>query len=111
MYLKIKTVLNNSTFPCCVCGSAEPSWTAAALCVVSLCVILSCVICVWKKCMKKKDKDKEKEKKKGKEKSKGGFDTEMDGSYNEVGQTHTHVHPYSHLPQIHRPCNVSSRSS
>ncbi|KAF6738169.1 Synaptotagmin-1 [Oryzias melastigma] len=61
----------------------KPSWTAAALCVVSLCVILSCVICVWKKCMKKKDKDKEKEKKKGKEKGKGGFDTEMDGSYNE----------------------------
>uniref|UniRef100_A0A3B3D5U5 Synaptotagmin n=1 Tax=Oryzias melastigma TaxID=30732 RepID=A0A3B3D5U5_ORYME len=61
----------------------KPSWTAAALCVVSLCVILSCVICVWKKCVKKKDKDKEKEKKKGKEKSKGGFDTEMDGSYNE----------------------------
>uniref|UniRef100_A0A3P9I858 Synaptotagmin n=1 Tax=Oryzias latipes TaxID=8090 RepID=A0A3P9I858_ORYLA len=60
----------------------KPSWTAAALCVVSLCVVLSCVICVWKKCVKK-DKDKEKEKKKGMEKSKGGFDTEMDGSYNE----------------------------
>lgn len=71
------------------CGSAEPSWTAAALCFVSLCLVLSCVICVWKKCIKK-DKDKEKEKKKGKEKSKGDFDTEMDGSYNEVGQRHTH---------------------
>ncbi|XP_068459028.1 synaptotagmin-1b [Clinocottus analis] len=58
-----------------------PSWAVAALCIVSLCVVLSCAICVWKKCLKKKDKDKEKDKKKEKEKSNGGFDTEMDGGY------------------------------
>ncbi|XP_059191501.1 synaptotagmin-1b [Centropristis striata] len=58
-----------------------PSWAVAALCIVSLCVVLSCAVCVWKKCLKKKDKDKEKDKKKGKEKSNGGFDTEMDGGY------------------------------
>ncbi|KAM4573527.1 synaptotagmin-1-like [Odontesthes bonariensis] len=61
----------------------KPSWAVAALCIVSLCVVLSCAMCVWKKCLKKKDKDKEKDKKKGKEKSKGGFDTEMDGGCNE----------------------------
>ncbi|CAG5958073.1 unnamed protein product [Menidia menidia] len=61
----------------------KPTWAAAAVCVVSLCVVLSCVLCVWKKCLKKKDKDKDKDKKKGKEKSNGGFDTEMDGDYNE----------------------------
>ncbi|XP_028440801.1 synaptotagmin-1b [Perca flavescens] len=60
-----------------------PSWAVAALCIVSLCVVLSCAVCVWKKCMKKKDKDKEKDKKKGKEKSNEGFDTEMDGGYSE----------------------------
>ncbi|KAM9377956.1 synaptotagmin-A-like [Pholidichthys leucotaenia] len=64
-----------------------PSWAVSALCVVSLCVVLSCALCMWKKCLKKKDKEKEKEKekdkKKGKDKSKGGFDTEMDG-YNET---------------------------
>ncbi|XP_063765182.1 synaptotagmin-1b isoform X2 [Eleginops maclovinus] len=60
-----------------------PSWAVAALCIVSLCVVLSCAVCVWKKCLKKKDKDKEKDKKKGKEKSNGGFDTEMDGGYSE----------------------------
>ncbi|XP_074489155.1 synaptotagmin-1b [Sebastes fasciatus] len=60
-----------------------PSWAAAALCIVSLCVVLSCALCVWKKCLKKKDKDKEKDKKKGKEKSNGGIDTEMDGGYSE----------------------------
>ncbi|XP_022047595.2 synaptotagmin-1-like isoform X1 [Acanthochromis polyacanthus] len=61
-----------------------PSWAVAALCIVSLCVVLSCAVCVWKKCLKKdKDKEKEKDKKKEKEKSKGGFDTEMDGGYNE----------------------------
>uniref|UniRef100_A0A3P8TCG0 Synaptotagmin n=1 Tax=Amphiprion percula TaxID=161767 RepID=A0A3P8TCG0_AMPPE len=72
---------------------AVPSWAVAALCIVSLCVVLSCAVCVWKKCLKKKDKDKEKEKdkKKEKEKSKGGFDTEMDGGYNEVSYTHTHT--------------------
>ncbi|KAA8590156.1 hypothetical protein FQN60_014090 [Etheostoma spectabile] len=56
-----------------------PSWAVAALCIVGLCVVLSCAVCVWKKCMKKKDK--EKDKKKEKEKSNGGFDTEMDGGY------------------------------
>ncbi|XP_028286281.1 synaptotagmin-1-like [Parambassis ranga] len=60
-----------------------PSWAVAALCIVSLCLVLSCGVCVWKKCLKKKDKDKEKDKKKGKEKSKGGVDTEMDGGYSE----------------------------
>ncbi|KAM6937037.1 synaptotagmin-A-like [Xenentodon cancila] len=60
----------------------KPSWVIAALCIVSLCLLLSCAACVWKKCLKKKDKDKEKEKKIGKDKSKGGFDTEMDGGYN-----------------------------
>ncbi|KAM3870574.1 synaptotagmin-1-like [Diretmus argenteus] len=64
-----------------------PSWAVAALCIVSLCLVLACALCVWKKCLKKKDKDKEKDKdkdkKKGKEKSKGDFDTEMDGGYNE----------------------------
>lgn len=68
------------------------SWAVAALCIVSLCVLLSCAVCVWKKCLKKKDKDKEKDKKKGKEKSKGDFDTEMDGGYNKV---HTHTHTQS----------------
>ncbi|KAM4554230.1 synaptotagmin-A-like [Fundulus diaphanus] len=61
----------------------KPSWTAAALCIVSLCMVLSFVLCIWKKCLIKKDKDKEKDKKRGKEKSKGGFDTEMDGGHNE----------------------------
>ncbi|XP_061578638.1 synaptotagmin-1b [Cololabis saira] len=61
----------------------EPSWVIAALCIVSLCLLLSCALCVWKKCIKKKDKDKDKEKKKGNDKSKGGFDTEMDGGHNE----------------------------
>ncbi|XP_034391164.1 synaptotagmin-1b [Cyclopterus lumpus] len=60
-----------------------PSWSVAALCIVSLCVVLSCAVCVWKKCLKKKDKDKEKDKKKEKEKSNGGLDTEMDGGYSE----------------------------
>ncbi|XP_026167829.1 synaptotagmin-1b [Mastacembelus armatus] len=60
-----------------------PSWAVAALCIVSLCVVLSCALCVWKKCLKKKDKDNEKDKKKGKEKSKGGSDTEMEGGYHE----------------------------
>lgn len=67
-----------------VCDFVEPSWATAALCVVSLCMVLSCVLCIWKKCLTKKDKDKEKDKKKGKEKIKGGFDTEMDGGHNEV---------------------------
>ncbi|XP_068579911.1 synaptotagmin-1b [Cebidichthys violaceus] len=58
-----------------------PSWAVAALCLVSLCVVLSCAVCVWRKCLK--NKDKEKDKKKGKEKSNGGFDTEMDGGYSE----------------------------
>lgn len=92
----------------CVCVLREfavPSWAVAALCTVSLCVVLSCAVCVWKKCLKKKDKDKEKDKKKGKEKSKGGFDTEMDGGYSEVGYTNTHTHrpPL----QMYCPCNVS----
>ncbi|XP_034089545.1 synaptotagmin-1b [Gymnodraco acuticeps] len=56
-----------------------PSWAVDALCIVSLCVVLSCAVCVWKKCLKKKDK--EKDKKKGKEKSNGGIDNEMDGGY------------------------------
>ncbi|XP_056273199.1 synaptotagmin-1b [Pseudoliparis swirei] len=60
-----------------------PSWSVAALCIVSVCVVLSCAVCVWKKCLKKKDKDKEKEKKKEKEKSNRGLDTEMDGGYSE----------------------------
>nr|XP_020469513.1 synaptotagmin-1-like [Monopterus albus] len=57
------------------------SWAVAALCIVILCVVLSSSVCVWKKCLKKKDKDKEKSKKRGKEKSKGGSDNEMDGGY------------------------------
>lgn len=57
---------------------------------MGLCVALSCVVCLWKKCLKKKDKDKEKDKKKGKEKSKGDFDTEMDGGYSKV-RTHTYT--------------------
>lgn len=74
-----------------------PSWAVAALCIVSLSMVLSCAVCMWKKCLKKKDRDKEKDKKKGKEKSKGGSDTEMDGGYNEVS-----------LPLlIYSPCNVS----
>lgn len=52
-------------------------------------MVLSCALCVWKKCLKKKDKDKEKDKKREKEKSKGGYDTEMDGGYNEVSNRHT----------------------
>lgn len=67
-----------------VCDFIEPSWATAALCIVSLCMVLSCVLCIWKKCLIKKDKDKEKDKKMGKEKSKGGLDTEMDGGFNEV---------------------------
>ncbi|XP_047240120.1 synaptotagmin-1b isoform X1 [Girardinichthys multiradiatus] len=59
----------------------KPSWAAAAFCIVSLCMVLSFVLCIWKKCLIKKDK--EKDKKRGKEQSKGGFDTEMDGGYNE----------------------------
>lgn len=71
---------------------------------MGLCVALSCAVCVWKKCLKKKDKDKEKDKKKGKEKSKGDFDTEMDGSYNKVhAREATHTHRLS-LP----PADVSS---
>lgn len=66
------------------CGLAVPPWAVAALCIVSLSVVLSFAACVWKKCLKKKDKDKEKDKKKGKEKSKGDFDTEMDGGYHKV---------------------------
>ncbi|XP_029378303.1 synaptotagmin-1-like [Echeneis naucrates] len=57
-----------------------PSWGIAALGIVGLCMVLSLSVCVWRKCLKKKDKDKEKDKNKGKEK-KGGFDTEMDGGY------------------------------
>lgn len=68
---------------CVSCWFAVPSWAVAALCIVSLSVVLSCAVCVWRKCPKK-DKDKDKDKKTGKEKSKGGFDTEMDGGYNEV---------------------------
>ncbi len=83
---------------CVLCEFAVPSWAAAALCIVSLCAVLSCAACVWKKCLKKKDKDKEKDKKKGKEKSKGGFDTEMDGGYNKVGHTHTHTHTHTQSP-------------
>uniref|UniRef100_A0A665VLY0 Synaptotagmin n=1 Tax=Echeneis naucrates TaxID=173247 RepID=A0A665VLY0_ECHNA len=59
---------------------AVPSWGIAALGIVGLCMVLSLSVCVWRKCLKKKDKDKEKDKNKGKEK-KGGFDTEMDGGY------------------------------
>uniref|UniRef100_A0A8C2YWF4 Synaptotagmin n=1 Tax=Cyclopterus lumpus TaxID=8103 RepID=A0A8C2YWF4_CYCLU len=62
--------------------------SVAALCIVSLCVVLSCAVCVWKKCLKKKDKDKEKDKKKEKEKSNGGLDTEMDG---DEGNTKTEL--------------------
>ncbi|KAF7224524.1 synaptotagmin-1b [Nothobranchius furzeri] len=61
----------------------KPSWAVAALCVVSLCIVLSCAVCFWKKRIMKKDKDIEKDKKKEKVKNKGGFDTEMDGGYNE----------------------------
>lgn len=68
-------------------------------------MVLSCAVCMWKKCLKKKDKDKEKDKKKGKEKSKGGYDTEMDGGYNEVGYTQTHT---DSLPLLmYCPRNVS----
>lgn len=72
------------------CGSAAPSWAAAALCIVGLCVALSCAVCVWRKCLKKKDKDKEKDKEKGRGKEKGkeksdvDLDTEMDGGYSKV---------------------------
>lgn len=72
------------------CPSAAPSWVAAALCIVGVCVVLSCAVCVWRKCLKNKDKDKEKDKEKGrgkekgKEKSKVDLDTEMDGGYNKV---------------------------
>lgn len=55
---------------------------------MSLCVVLTCGVCVWKKCLKKKNKDKEKDKKTGK-KSKGGVDTELDGGYKEVHVVHT----------------------
>ncbi|KAE8296349.1 Synaptotagmin-1 Synaptotagmin I [Larimichthys crocea] len=58
-----------------------PSWAVAALCIVSLSLVLTCAVCVWKKCLKKKDKDKEKDKKHGKEKNKGDFDTEMNAGY------------------------------
>ncbi|XP_005802095.1 synaptotagmin-1-like [Xiphophorus maculatus] len=67
----------------------KPSWATAALCIVSLCMVLSCVLCIWKKCLIKKDKDKEKDKKKGKETIKGGFDTEMDGGHNEPTKDET----------------------
>ncbi|MEQ2202504.1 hypothetical protein XENOCAPTIV_004253 [Xenoophorus captivus] len=71
----------------------KPSWAAVAFCIVSLCMVLSFVLCIWKKCLIKKDKDKEKDKKRGKEQSKGGFDTEMDGGYNEVSyRTDAHAH-------------------
>lgn len=72
------------------CPSAAPSWVAAALCIVGLCVALSCAVCVWRKCLKNKDKDKEKDKEKdrgkekGKEKNKVDLDTEMDGGYSKV---------------------------
>lgn len=72
------------------CPPAAPSWVAAALCIVGLCVALSCAVCVWRKCLKNKDKDKEKDKEKGrgkekgKEKSKVDLDTEMDGGYSKV---------------------------
>lgn len=87
------------------CGFAVPSWAVAALCIVGLCVALSFAVCVWKKCLKKKDKDKEKDKKKGKEKSKGDFDTEMDGSYNKV---HTREATCAHTLSPPPPADVSS---
>uniref|UniRef100_A0A3Q3LLI4 Synaptotagmin n=1 Tax=Mastacembelus armatus TaxID=205130 RepID=A0A3Q3LLI4_9TELE len=80
----VRILIIYNLFVCALCGSAVPSWAVAALCIVSLCVVLSCALCVWKKCLKKKDKDNEKDKKKGKEKSKGGSDTEMEGGYHEV---------------------------
>ena len=73
-----------------------PSWAVAALCMVSLCLVLTCTVWVWKKWFKKKDKDKDKDKKKGKEKGKGGFDTEMDGGFIEVGYTHQLEHTHAH---------------
>uniref|UniRef100_A0A6Q2X9R3 Synaptotagmin n=1 Tax=Esox lucius TaxID=8010 RepID=A0A6Q2X9R3_ESOLU len=52
-----------------------PSWAIIALCVVSVFLVLSCCLCVWRKCLKKKDKGTDKEKKKkGKNVSNG--DTE-----------------------------------
>nr|XP_046206197.1 synaptotagmin-1-like [Oncorhynchus gorbuscha] len=54
-----------------------PSWAIGALCVVSVCLVLSCCLCVWRKCLKKKDKDTEKEKK-------GlNMDTELEGGTSE----------------------------
>uniref|UniRef100_A0A3Q4IBF3 Synaptotagmin n=1 Tax=Neolamprologus brichardi TaxID=32507 RepID=A0A3Q4IBF3_NEOBR len=85
-----------------LCGFAVPSWAVAALCIVSLCMVLSCAACVWKKFLKKGDKGKEKDKKKGKEKSKGGFDTEMDGGYNEVSCKNTQS-PESLFSLLHSP--------
>lgn len=90
---------------CVSCGLAAPSWAVAALCIVSLCVVLSFAVCVWKKCLKKKDKDKEKDKKKGKEKSKGDSDTEMDGGYNKV---HTQVKGYTLSLSLSPPANELS---
>lgn len=88
------------------CGSAAPSWAVAALCTVSLCVVLSCAVCVWRKCLKKKDKDKEKDRKKGKEKSKADFDTEMNGGYSKVHaerRYHTHIQTHT-LRSLPVPC-------
>lgn len=99
------------------CGSAAPSWAAAALCIVGLFVVLSCAVCVWRKCLKKKDKDKEKGrgKEKGKEKSNMDLDTEMDGGYSKVRvqrreTIHAHEkHTLCLSPLlIHRPCRVSA---
>uniref|UniRef100_A0A4W5ME75 Synaptotagmin n=1 Tax=Hucho hucho TaxID=62062 RepID=A0A4W5ME75_9TELE len=60
------------------------------LCVVSVCLVLSCCLCVWRKCLKKKDKDTEKEKK-----GKNGLkmDTELEGGNSEV-YIHTHIAEY-----------------
>ncbi|KAJ8003133.1 hypothetical protein DPEC_G00166210 [Dallia pectoralis] len=39
-----------------------PSWAIVALCVVSVFLVLSCCLCVWRKCLKKKEKGMDKKK-------------------------------------------------
>eukprot|EP00063_Salmo_salar_P005573 XP_013980408.1 PREDICTED: synaptotagmin-1-like [Salmo salar] len=55
-----------------------PSWAIGALCVVSVCLVLSCCLCVWRKCLKKKDTEKEKKGKNGL-----NMDTELEGGNSE----------------------------
>ncbi|KAL0968336.1 hypothetical protein UPYG_G00265570 [Umbra pygmaea] len=75
--LEPRTGHNHTKFMSELQSMHMPSWAVVTLCVVSGFLVLSLCLCVWRKCLMKKDKDTDKEKKRLK--GKNGFNTELEG--------------------------------